>query len=430
MIPSTQPQPGPSRQYQADQPDNSVSGSDKTKKNPSFPGRILRNRMHLNTGKTVNERNMNVQRPTVSTLSTKTEQSPEDCELQKIAQEPTQLRTLSNAISRPEALVTARKRPGNSADDPSQPIKISKKTPEIEVLSAKNEQLRSFKMYSTTSFSTKTTGALSDSIESPSLSGKKELLETGNNSGRVIVKVTNTVSKITLAKAFQEIEKLPTYDFENTGNKLRQVQIIDPDKTNTYLFPSNVTFDASGELSDTETFDSNFAPHTDSINKMCKEALQTMGRKLNWRDYTVEACCFLLRYPLTSKQKLICNMPWHKDTCTLTMSTLLSSYNQHDNGFFGGALSFAKESKISSILGRRFGKPEKATLKTFEYKEPGYGFIFDGINSLHKLENVFAVNEEMLAKQPVERVLLTCFTKPSEDHVRNLSVALGDENLA
>ncbi|WP_257295289.1 hypothetical protein [Endozoicomonas sp. YOMI1] len=285
-------------------------------------------------------------------------------------------------------------------------------------------------MYSTTSLSTQSTVALSGRIDGSSLSGKKESLETGNNSGRVIVKVTNTVSEITLAKAYQEIDKLPTDDFENTGNKLRQVQIIDPDKYNDYLFPSTVSFDAFGKLSDTETFDKKFVPHTDLINKMCKEALQTMGRKLNWRNYTVEAHCFLLRYPLTREQTQIRNMPWHRDKCTLSMSTLLSPYNQHDNGFTGGALSFAKELNISGVPARAFGIPAEGTIKTFKYQKPGDGFIFDGIDTLHKLEDVYVLNKEMLVKRAVERRLLTCFTRPSEDDVRYLSVVLGEENLA
>ncbi|WBA80471.1 hypothetical protein [Endozoicomonas sp. GU-1] len=286
-------------------------------------------------------------------------------------------------------------------------------------------------MYLTASLSAESTVAFTDSFEGSSLSGKKESIKAGKNSGRVIVKVTNTVLKTTLAKAFQEIDRLTTIDFDNNGNKLQDIRIIDPEKHNKYLFPSTITFDASGKLSDTEVFDKNFKPNTDSINKMCKEALQTMGRKLHWRNCTVEAWCSLIRYPFTSEQTLICNMPWHRDKCTLSMTTLLSPYNQHDNGFCGGALSFAKDSNVSGTLPRSSsGIPEKSTIKTFEYKEQGDGFIFDNINSLHKVKKMYVLNEKKLKEQSVQRLLLVCFTNPSENDVRHLSVALGEENLA
>ncbi|WP_422450402.1 MULTISPECIES: hypothetical protein [unclassified Endozoicomonas] len=58
-------------------------------------------------------------------------------------------------------------------------------------------------MYSTASSSAESTVAFTDSFEGSSLSDNKESIKAGNNSGRVIVKVTNTVSKTTLAKAFQ-----------------------------------------------------------------------------------------------------------------------------------------------------------------------------------------------------------------------------------
>lgn len=124
-------------------------------------------------------------------------------------------------------------------------------------------------------------------------------------------------------------------------------------------------------------------------------------------------------------------MPWHRDKCTLSMTTLLSPYNQHDNGFCGGALSFAKDSNVSSTLPRSSsGISEKSTIKTFEYKEQGDGFIFDNINSLHKVKKMYVLNEKKLKERPVQRLLLVCFTNPSEDDVRHLSVALGEENLA
>ncbi|WP_209275850.1 ankyrin repeat domain-containing protein [Thalassotalea sp. G20_0] len=81
-----------------------MSDSDETEQKPGFLARILRNIKPCRTGQTVNERNIDVQRPTVSMLSTITEQSPEDRERQELAEELTQLRTLSNAISRSEAL--------------------------------------------------------------------------------------------------------------------------------------------------------------------------------------------------------------------------------------------------------------------------------------------------------------------------------------
>ena len=102
MIPSTaQPQPGPSYQYQADQSAKVVSDTDdKTYIKRSLTGAYLRNR-DCSTEKNVKDWHIYVQQPTVSTLSTIKEESPE--ERQQSVEELTLLRTLSNAISRSEA---------------------------------------------------------------------------------------------------------------------------------------------------------------------------------------------------------------------------------------------------------------------------------------------------------------------------------------
>ncbi|WP_257295290.1 hypothetical protein [Endozoicomonas sp. YOMI1] len=279
-------------------------------------------------------------------------------------------------------------------------------------------------MYAPASIIDTSTKALTESLENLFLSCKKKPVEKRSESGRIIVKIPDVVSQLTLAKANQEIDELPTFDFENRGNKIRKVKFIDYGWCREYRFPSEVTFDEDGKLTDTENFDKNFAPHTESINKMCKEALQAMGRKLNWKDFTVEASCGVLRYTFTPEQTQICDMPWHRDGCNLTMTTLLSPYIQHDNGFTGGELSFAQESEPKSMI------PVGGSIKTFAYETPGDGIIFDGIELLHKVKNMHVLHAEKLAEQPVERRLLICRTEPSEDHVRELSAALGKDNLA
>ena len=279
-------------------------------------------------------------------------------------------------------------------------------------------------MYSTTSLrSTNSTLAFSGSIEDSPLSGKSKSIDAGSRFGRIIVKAPNAVSQLTLAKANQEIDELPTFDFENRGNKIRQVKFIALDKCNYPRFPSKVTFDADGKLSDTENFEKNFEPNTDSIKAMCKEALQEMGRKLNWKNFSVEVRCGVIRYPLTPENAHVRNMPWHKDGSNLSMTTLLSPYKQNGSGFTGGELSFAKESEVFDRV------PLEETIKTLEYEKPGDGVIFDGVKTLHKVENIHLLQEKKVTEKPVERRLLICFVETSIRHVIDLSAALGEENL-
>ncbi|WP_422468436.1 MULTISPECIES: hypothetical protein [unclassified Endozoicomonas] len=278
-------------------------------------------------------------------------------------------------------------------------------------------------MYSTTASSIHSTAASSGSIEDPSLSDEILSFEKASKFGRIIVKAPDAVSQLTLAKAIQEIKNLPTSDFVNSGNRIRQVELVASEYSKVSQHPTQVTFDAAGKLSDTEAFERKFAPHTDSIKAMCKEALQTMGQKLNWKDFSIGVRCNVLRYQFTHEQTQVCNMEWHKDGCNLSMTTLLSPYYQHGNGFTGGELSFAQNSLFSP------GVPVAGTIKTLEYKKPGDGFIFDGLKSLHKVENMHLLHEIKDGEEIVERLLLLCFAWPSIGDVIALSEALGEENL-
>ncbi|MBO9496724.1 hypothetical protein J7438_21935 [Thalassotalea sp. G20_0] len=279
-------------------------------------------------------------------------------------------------------------------------------------------------MYSTTTLSTHSTVASSGSIEDLSLSDEENVsFEKVSKFGRIIVKAPNAISQLTLEKANREIDKLPAYDFKSKGNRIREVDLVASEYSKDAQRPTKVTFDADGKLSDTEEFEKKFAPHTDSIKAMCKEALQTMGQKLNWKNISIEVRCNVLRYPFTPEQTQICNMAWHKDGCNLSMTTLLSPYYQHGNGFTGGELSFAQDSLFSP------GVPVAGTIKTLEYEKPGDGFIFDGLKSLHKVENMHLLHEIKDGEEIVERLLLLCFAWPSIGDVITLSEALGKENL-
>ncbi|WP_422450404.1 MULTISPECIES: hypothetical protein [unclassified Endozoicomonas] len=259
--------------------------------------------------------------------------------------------------------------------------------------------------------------ANADYVEEILMSQKVTESERKNYAGKIIIKVPNAVSKLAMEKAHQEIDSLPTCKFLNNGNQMQRVNIRAENVNRVF---STVTFDENGKLSGTEGFDQNFAPHTESINEMCKEALQSMGRQLNWKNFTVKVHCGVLRYIFTPAQQEICNMPWHKDASSLSMTTLLSPYIQQNNGFSGGALSFAEESDTKCV-------PVGKTIKTVEYEKPGDSIIFNG---LHKVEDMHVSDVDELTKRPVERRLLTCCAELTEDYVRNLIATLGEENLA
>lgn len=116
-------------------------------------------------------------------------------------------------------------------------------------------------------------------------------------------------------------------------------------------------------------------------------------------------------------------MPWHKDASSLSMTTLLSPYIQKNNGFSGGALSFAEESDAKCV-------PVEETIKTFKYEKPGDSIIFNGLHKVEDMHVLDVLDVDELTKRPVERRLLTCFAELTEDYVRNLIATLGEENLA
>lgn len=135
-----------------------------------------------------------------------------------------------------------------------------------------------------------------DYFEEILMSQKVTESERKNYAGKIIVKVPDAVSKLAMEKAHQEIDNLPTWKFLNNGNQMQRVNIRAENVSRVF---STVTFDENGKLSGTEDFDQDFAPNTESINEMCKEALQSMGRKLNWKNFTVKVHCGVLRYIFT-----------------------------------------------------------------------------------------------------------------------------------
>lgn len=254
--------------------------------------------------------------------------------------------------------------------------------------------------------------------------------------GRTFLKVENVCSSETLLRANQDIDEMPSKPNIINGNQIRRVTIIDENKCpwsqRRYRV---VSFGNKCNIKDWSDLENSLCFATENVKKLSKEAIETMASTLEWKDTQIDMTVGLLRYQLSPSRPFVTDLPWHQDSNSLTMTTLISPYNQGATGFSGGELSFARwMTELPSLeLIRLFlaDKPEhdESTVKTFEYPYNG-GFIFDCVESQHKVNDLKLVNPDGLSEYHVERRLLSIFSNPDKDYVRSLSQRFDGKNPA
>ena len=237
--------------------------------------------------------------------------------------------------------------------------------------------------------------------------------EAGHRSqfdGRFVTKVENVYSENALRKANLVLDRhqLNKDVFYNKGNKLICVRL----HTN-YPNENDISFDSNGKVKKTDDLFENMNPDFFDFKPVAVECVQAMAKSLQWCNRTVNLTFHCLIYPLSAGQPVIQNMPWHKDSNTLTMSTVISSSG---SGYTGGELSFACRDKFNDPFKGRLHDSVANTVQTFCYPENG-GFIFDNLRSQHKVEDIYLAP----GRQTAQRRFFAVFANPDKSYVLSLA---------
>ncbi len=253
-----------------------------------------------------------------------------------------------------------------------------------------------------------------------------------HDSNRLFIPVENVFVVDDLVLACRDISNITTHDY-TTGvhylNTMRKVIIGDYDSINKTGNPfTPVLFNSAGNIEDSNFLELNLCYSTDNIKKIVKQGVTTMAKIMDWKGCAVEMRVSILIYRMTTDRSAIINMPWHFDANSLTMTTLISPYYQ-DNGYFeGGDLLFAQKTQnFRYFCGMH--QFMYNTAKAFQYPYNG-GWIFDNVESMHKVGDMNAIFNDYTSTASVERVLFTIFANPPEEDIPKIARSMMSKNLA
>ena len=252
----------------------------------------------------------------------------------------------------------------------------------------------------------------------------KDLSKIGIKSGRTIIKVDKVFSEQTLGDANRFLENYSNWEYENCGNRLLNAAIY---KCDNDIENNEVAFDSECKIVDFKDIKKNMRHGTSSLKKLVQEGVEKMARTLDWRDTKIPLTPHCIRYPLHSDQKSILGMPWHTDECTLTMTTIISNAQQGEVSYKGGELGFARLASQDSPYLEGLSVEDfhgclfyPSTESWFSYPHNG-GFIFDSLNSAHKVNDIHLSYSPSASNPKIERRLFSIFASPDESYVEDLS---------
>ena len=244
---------------------------------------------------------------------------------------------------------------------------------------------------------------------------------------RVLTKIGNVFGEDTLINARANIDKLSVCKFKNNGNLMRQVIFQKGiDEYNVSIPFYTFIFDSSGSIENLSEIDSTFLEDAKSVRALCKEGLLSLAARMNLKGEEADISFNILRYRLDGTQKEISGLPWHRDrirhprtgSYDLSMTVLISNYDQGENGFLGGDIFFKTDEELEECF-------------SYEYNS---GFIFENRSLQHKVSDIKAKFPDNLDDEhPVERMLFTIFFKhksiDTNKFLLKCAKHLGDEVL-
>ena len=247
----------------------------------------------------------------------------------------------------------------------------------------------------------------------------------GVKSGRLLVKVENVFkTKGLINRVNIDLNSAKRFQSINQGNKVDRVLVGDTTHIGSPLHKLKVIFDQQGEILNKEVFSSIYNKATSSMRKMCVEGVEKMASVLKWKDTSIHLSVIFICYPSRENHYKVVGMPWHEDLSTISMTVLISPYQQGKLSIHGGSLSIGEKPRHYP-----FDKPTEGTVKTHKYLYNG-GFIFDNIESLHRVEDFEFLKPLNHKGGSIERRLFSIFADPVRGLVESYSHSFGDENLA
>jgi hypothetical protein len=243
-------------------------------------------------------------------------------------------------------------------------------------------------------------------------------------SGRTVMKVDDVFPVSVLDKANLKINDIPVIkNFRNKDSVFRVNLHENPDNAySSFATKRMINFDDSSSITNPKEVEElcNMAPYPEVID-LAKKGVEKMASVVGWRSTSVLLTVNILRYQLNAEHPKIDDLPWHYDQAAiLTMTTLITPYQQGDYSFSGGNLSFRRKDNPTQSAQLKFAFGEKSMITdsviSFDYPYNG-GFIFDNINTEHKVTDI----NFQSSSGCIERRLFSIFADPPQKEVISLS---------
>ena len=188
-----------------------------------------------------------------------------------------------------------------------------------------------------------------------------------------------------------------------------------------------IVFNGNGEVEDWSHLDTCLPEATANMKQLVKDSIIRVADTIELKNVKASIKTLFIRYDLTANSPSIRNLTWHYDDCSLTLTTLISDYQQGNISFSGGELNFAKakypmhSKELHDSLWKGEIDYDPQTIRTFKYPYNG-GFFFDNIDTRHKVSDIIIDKSEISSECVIERRIFSLFLKFNKEALDKILV--------